>query len=144
MDSFVIEQTRLGECESLELLQSFDQFFHPCLSTLLDLKDFAVKLAQNANWILCKSKERTVAYMAFYRNYETHVDYIASYCEIPANNHNLERVLHFLINNTPSCISETRFRCRKERLNDINLFEGLGFNIIEDLGENYMLKRLNS
>ncbi len=141
MADIVIKQTRLSEIEALEILRFFDQFFQPCLSSRLIIEEFANKLSQNADWILCNENNRIVGYIAYYSNYDTGMYYMTSYCEVPSNHKYLDKMTNYLIYNAPAGIREIRFRCRKDNVFDIDFYKQYGFEAIEDLGDNIILKK---
>lgn len=137
----VIKQTRLNERETLEILRYFDQFFQPYLSSRLNIKEFAKKLSQNADWIICNDDNRIVGYIAYYRNHDAGMLYMTSYCEVPFNHKYLEKMISYLIYNASITVRELRFRCRKDNLFDLEFYKQYGFEIIEDLGDNIILKK---
>ncbi len=141
MSKSVIKQARLSESEALSLLREFDHFFYPYLSSRLNIEDFSKKLSQNADWILYEEDERTAGYIAFYSNTDAGIYYMTSYCEMPSNHNILERMLSNLIGNAPSSIYEIRFRCRKDNIYDLEFYKRNGFEVDEDLGDNYILRK---
>lgn len=141
MANTLIKKTRLSESEALALLREFDQYFNPCLSSRVNIEDFSKKLSQNADWILYEEDERTAGYIAFYRNTDAGIYYMTSYCEIPSNHNVLERMLSNLIGNAPPTIYEIRFRCRKDNIYDLEFYKRNGFEVNEDIGDNYLLRK---
>lgn len=135
MSKSVIKQTRLSERGALALLREFDQFFQPCLSSRLSIEEFASKLSQNADWILCNDYNRIVGYIAYYSNYDNGMYYMTSYCEIPSNHRYLEKMIMHLIDNAPVAIREIKFRCRKDNIYDLEFYKRKGFVVNEDLGD---------
>ena len=136
-----IKQSRLSESEALALLRVFDQYFHPCLSSRVNIEDFSKKLSKNADWILYEEDERTAGYIAFYSNIDAGIYYMTSYCEMPSNHKILEMMVSYLISNAPSSIYEIRFRCRKDNIYDLEFYKRNGFEVDEDLGDNYILRK---
>ncbi len=141
MVNTVIKQSRLTEIEAWDILSFFDQYFHPCLSSRLNIKEFASKLSNNADWIICNEDNRVVGYMAYYSNYDNGMYYMTSYCEIPSKHKYLEKLISHLIDNAPSGIREIRFRCRKDNKYDIEFYKQYDFEAIEDLGDSIILKK---
>lgn len=131
----------MSEKEALAILKEFDQYFQPCLSSRLNIEEFASKLSHNADWILCNDDNKIVGYIAHYSNYDAGMYYITSYCEFPSNHKYLNKMVDHLINNASTAISEIKFRCRKDNRYDIEFYKQYGFETIEDLGDNIILKK---
>lgn len=141
MGNLVLKQTCLSEMEALAILKEFDQYFQPCLSSRLNIEEFAGKLSQNAEWILCNDNNSIVGYIAYYSNNDMGMYYMTSYCEAPSNHKYLEKMITQLIDNAPAAIKEIRFRCRKDNRYDIDFYKQYGFESTEDLGDNIILKK---
>lgn len=145
MESLALIKTRLCLEDAFDVLHEFDCMFSPCLSTIVDIAEYARKLAQNAFWILCKKSEQLVGYIAFYRNIETGVDYITSICVLDVFKHYnvATKMLDYLTIDAPSAITAIKLECRKN--NPAVLFYlKRGFEIQEEGTEKYMMiKRIN-
>lgn len=142
MSNFILVRTYLSESEALVTLKEFDKYFYPCLSSRLNIEEFAHKLSQNAKWILCKVCNRIIGYIAYYTNFDTGIIHMSSYCQIPSNNDVLKRMVNCLIDTIPSGIHEIEFRCRKDNEIDIEFYQQFGFSEREDLGEHIIMSKL--
>lgn len=143
MEDFSIKKTRLDESAVHDILTRFDTMFSPCLSTNINLEEYAKKLSEYANWIICKRSDETAGYIAFYENVETHIAFITSICVLDTFRKFgvATQMLNDMIKSLPDTIFEIKLECRKNNSPAINYYNRNGFAILGEKEDKYILSK---
>lgn len=146
LKEFDIIHTKIDESKAYGILNQFDVFFSPKLSSLIDIKAYAIKWSQFADWIFCRRGEETIGYVAFYENIESGVCFITSICVSDCYRHCgvAYRMLCFLIDNVSPSIKKINLECRKNNASAVEFYKKVNFEVVEEKKGMYKMSLLLS
>lgn len=76
--------TKLSQDKAIQLLNDYDAYFNPTLSSHIDIEKYGAKLGCHAKFVLAEDAGSICGYIAFYHNMENEYLYITSYCVSPS------------------------------------------------------------
>jgi ribosomal protein S18 acetylase RimI-like enzyme len=138
-----LSKEQLPVVDVQRLLDDFDIMFSPTLSSHIDLLAFAEKLAPNALFILCRSSEEIVGYIAFYENRDTRVCYIPSVCvkDTYRSNGIASRMMDYLVTQSHADINTISLEVRKNNDSAIRFYRKQNFVVTEDRGDKLLMNK---
>lgn len=138
-----LSKEQLSFADVQKLLGEFDTMFSPSLSSHIDLKSFAEKLAKFAFFVLCKNEEGIVGYIAFYENRDTRISYIPSVCVKDSYRSKgiASQMMDYLIAQSHPDINTIALEVRKNNNSAISFYQKQGFVMTEDRGERLLMNK---
>ena len=134
---------RLTKEDAHQLLNDFDQMFSPALSSHIDIERFSEKLSKYAFFILCRSDDEVVGYIAFYENKETQTSYIPSICVKDSYRAKglASQMMDYLVQQSPDDIEKISLEVRKNNSSALKYYERNGFVFSEDRNTKILMNR---
>ena len=131
---FDIIHTKIDESKAYGILNQFDGCFSPILTSLIDIKAYAIKWSQFADWILCRRGEEIIGYIVFYENIESGICFITSICVSDSYRHYgvASGMLRFLIDSVSSSIKKINIECRKNNVSAIEFYKKVNFEVMAE------------
>ena len=134
---------KLSEFETEKLLLDVSTEFYPKLSDVVDLKEYAEKLSNHADFLICKNDTDLISgFIAYYTNTSTSIVYIPLICvKKPYRGQGLSKAM--LSDLFKSVSSDFKF-CDLEvdKINNIayNMYSEFGFKVHEDRISKYLMR----
>ena len=144
MDNIKIEKRRLSFEFVYETLRKISSLFTPPLSESLDIKAYARKLSDKAQFIVCMNENEILGFMAYYLNSSYQQIYITLICvDIKYQSHGIGgMMLDYVTSNT--CESDKLYETIALEVNKKNgkahrFYLKQGFEEQEDRGEKLLM-----
>ena len=140
----VVVEKKFNKQELLNSLLYFDHIFVPPFSAEVNLEQYAEKLLLHASFVCCMLEERVVGLLAYYKNQETKQLYIPYVC---VDNSFQGRgigseMIHYLVNKYSQSFYSVALEVLKINKKGISFYKKIGFDVIEDRGEKFLLGRM--
>lgn len=134
--------------EKLSYQQVFDLFikyndkFVPRLSDDVDIENYSKKVSDNALFAVYKNEDNIIGFVAYYLNLELSLVYITSVCvDFAFEGKGLAfELISKLKKKYMSSIKIMALEVRKDNLKAFNLYNKLGFIIVEDRGARWYMQ----
>ena len=139
----MLKTTRLSKSEVYDLLIKCEKSFNPPLSvTMSSLERYSDKLSEFADFVLFVEAENTVGFAAFYTNEEGGFAYIPLIWVDEKHQHQGigKRMIEKLAEKSTN-IKKIRLEERKTNIKAIGFYRNMGFEVIEDRGEKYLVEK---
>lgn len=126
------------------ILVATDKEFTPPLSRVVDIEQFAIKLAKYARWAICSIEQMYVGGIAFYENSEENQLYVSLICVLPQ--YRMQGVGKSLLDYTVqhTCgFDSIALEVNKNNINAYSFYINYGFSVAEDRDDKFlMIKKL--
>ena len=136
---------KLAYSDVLKMLQDCENSFNPPLSQNIPytVEEYAMKLSNNASFVVCEEECEIIGFTAFYTNKEGGFFYIPQIWV--SDKHQRKGIgammLESLIKISPDYVESIRLEVRRKNLKAVTFYEKTGFIVLEDNGKKVLLAK---
>lgn len=138
-------EIRQLNCESVaSILIATDKEFAPPLSQIVDIQQYAAKLAKYAKWATCFIDDEFVGGVAFYENQRENQLYVSYVCVLPhCRKQGIGKSLFDFIVRHTNGFNSIALEVNKKNIKAYSFYIKYGFSVAEDRDDKFLMaKRL--